>query len=117
MGKLNPAIMNKAKWKEKTTGAFRTDIDRNEGLIIGYAIAFFDPFNPDPELQFSFTTRLAHSPKYMNADQRERLETSLRYIMAGVEKIMNVDREEIERWASGKDEDDLNNYIKRAKLQ
>ena len=115
MSRLNPAMMNKEKWKEKTVGAIRTDIDRRDGLIVGYGITFFDPF-ASPDEQFSFTIRLAHSKEYMDEETKTRLEKSIEYIMMGVQKIMNVDKEEIQKWVSGEDEDDLSNYIKTAKL-
>ena len=116
MGKLNPEIMNKAKWAEKTIGAVRTDIERRDGLIVGYAIAFFDPFAEDPEQTFSFTIRLAHSKEYMDEDQKNRLEKSIEYIMMGVQKIMEVDVETLKEWTSGEGEDDLSHYTKQSKF-
>ena len=116
--KYNPAIADAKKWKEKTLRAMEEDIDRNaeKGFIAGYAIAYFDPMNEDPEAQFSYSLRTAHSKEYMDREAMDRLEASFEWIMMGVQKIFEVDEADLKRWRSGEDEDDLSNYIKRAKL-
>ncbi len=113
MGKLNPAIMDKNKWVEKTVGAIRTDMERREGILVGYGLCFFDPFERSDK-QWSFTIRLAHSKEHMDDEQRERLEATMEYIMAGVQKIMDIDVEELRKWES---EESINDYAVKAKLQ
>lgn len=116
MTKATPSIASKSKWVEKTVGAIRIDIDRHEGMPVGYAMAFFDPFTTNPDKMWSFAIRLGHSKEYLDEDQKERLEVALRYIMMGVQKIMNVDKEQVDRWMQ-EYEDDFDNYIAKGKLQ
>ncbi len=116
--KYNPAIADAKKWKEKTLRAMEEDIDRNagKGFIAGFAIAYFDPMNEDPDRQFSFSFRTAHSKEFMDRDAMDRLEASFEYIMKGVGQIFKVDEAELKRWREGGDKDDLSHYIKKAKL-
>lgn len=114
MGTFNPAIMDKVKWREKTVSAMREDIDRKEGIIVGYAICYFDPFAEDTDKQWAYTIRLAHSQEYLDEEQKMRLEKTLHYIMCGVQKIIDVDKEELEKMASG--EDELSQYCKQVKF-
>jgi hypothetical protein len=116
--KYNPAIADAKKWKGKTLRAMEEDIDRNagKGFIAGFAIAYFDPMNKDPDRQFSFSFRTAHSKEFMDRDARDRLEASFEYLMRGVQKIFEVDAKELEKWRKGEDKDDLCHYIKKARL-
>lgn len=116
--KYNPAIADPRSWKKKTLKAMEEDIDRNieKGFIAGYAIAFYDPMSEDPEAQFSYSFRTAHSKEFMDKDSMDRLEASFEWIMRGVQKIFEVDEADLKKWRSGEDEDDIENYIRRAKL-
>jgi hypothetical protein len=97
MGKFSPAMANKSKWILKTSKAVEEDCNRHEGIPVGYAVAFFNPFEKDPDKVWTFAIRLGHSREHMDEGQRERLEASLRYIMLGVQKIFNVDAEELKQ--------------------
>lgn len=115
MSKLTPGIASKEKWGAKTSICMQQDLSVGKGIPVGYAIAFFEPCEDDPDKMFSFRIRLAHSPEYMDEGRKERLETALRYIMLGVQKIFDVDRETLCRWI--KDDDDfMENYVAIGKL-
>jgi hypothetical protein len=96
--KFNPAIADKGKWDLKTEKAVGEDCKRQIGKIaVGYAIAFFDPTATDPEKIWSYSLRTAHSRTHMDVEQAERLKASLQYIVKGIEKIFNVDIEELRK--------------------
>ena len=97
MGKFSPAMADKGKWNLKVSEAVKEDCRRHEGISVGYAVAFFDPFAKDPDKSWTFAVRLGHSREYMDEEQKERLEAALQYIMAGVQKIFNVDAEELKK--------------------
>jgi hypothetical protein len=114
MGKATPGIADKGKWDAKTASAVGQDCARHKGIPVGYAIAFFNPFEPDSEKQWSFAIRLGHSQDYMDDEQRKRLEVSLEYIMAGVQKIFSIGEKKVEEWLQ-EDKDNLADYIKTAR--
>lgn len=97
MGKFSPAMADKGKWNLKVSEAVKEDCYRHEGISVGYGVAFFDPFAKDPDKRWSFAIRLGHSSEYMDEDQKQRLEAAMQYIMAGVQKIFNVDEEELKQ--------------------
>jgi hypothetical protein len=93
--KFNPAIADKSKWDDKTERAIKEDLKRNNGICLGYALCFFDPFAKSEDEVWSYSLRTAHDRSELDAEMVERLEASLQYIMAGVQKIFNVDIEEL----------------------
>jgi len=97
MGKFSPDIADKGLWSKKISEAVEEDCKRHEGIAVGFAIPFFNPSTKDPDKMWSFAIRTGHSAEYMNEDQKTRLEASLRYIMAGVQKIFNIDLEELKQ--------------------
>ena len=97
MGKFSPEMANKSKWDLKVGEAVKEDCIRHKGIAVGYGVAFLDPFAKDPDKMWSYAIRLGHSREYMDEDQKERLDASLEYIMAGVQKIFNLDLEELRR--------------------
>lgn len=115
MAKVTPSIANKSKWSAKTKEAVGIDCDRKEGIPVGYAIAFFDPFEKDEDKIWSFIIRLGHSQEEFDKEQKERLEVALRYIMLGVQKIFNADKEQIDKWFE-EDKDDISNFMAKGKF-
>lgn len=113
--KAGPGIASKQRWDSKTSICFNEDLSKGKGVPVGYAIAFFDAFEQDPDKIFNFRIRLAHSPEYMDEDRKERLETALRYIMLGVQKIFNVDKATLEKWIS--EEEGIEDYAIVGKLK
>jgi hypothetical protein len=86
-----------------------------EGVPVGYGICFFDPFAEDPDETWRFTIRLGHSREYMDEDQKERLEAAIRYLMLGVQKIFNVDKDKLKEWLE-EDKDDIRNFMAEGKF-
>jgi hypothetical protein len=113
--KAGPGIASKSKWQAKTTICLQEDLSKGKGIPIGYAIVFFDAFEQDPDKIFNFRIRLAHSPEYMDEDRKGRLEVALRYIMLGVQKIFNVDKEELEKMVN--EEEGIERYAAIGKLK
>lgn len=95
MGKFSPAMADRSTWRKKISKAVEEDCRRHDGIAVGYAIPFFNPSEKDPDKMWSFAIRTSHSAEYMDEDQKMRLEASLQYIMAGVQRIFNVDEEEL----------------------
>jgi len=116
MSKEFPGIASKGKWDTKTIMCMQEDLSKDKGIPVGYAIAFFDPFEQDPDKVFSFRIRLAHSPEYMDEDRKERLDVALRYIMLGVQRIFNVARETLSKWIREDKEDNVEDYCVIGKM-
>jgi len=86
----NPmATASESKMIEKTIGAIREDMYKREGIPIGYAVIFYDPFNPDVDKQYSYCMRVAMLGKEFDEEQGKILEQAMLYISAGVQKIFN----------------------------
>jgi hypothetical protein len=110
--KFNPIITDKETWDGKTERSVGEDCKRQVGKIcVGYGLAFFDPMETDPDKIWSYSLRTAHSREYMDEEQHERLQTSLKYIVKGIEKIFNVDIEELRAMFT-----EIEDYIIRGRL-
>jgi hypothetical protein len=97
MGKFSPDMADNAVWSKKVSEAVEEDCKRNKGIAIGYGVAYFDPSTKDPDKMWTFSIRTGHSAEYMDEEQKNQLEASLHYIMAGVQKIFNMDKEELKK--------------------
>lgn len=97
MGKFSPVMADKGKWTLKVGEAVKEDCNRHEGIAVGYSVVYFDPFTKDPDKMWSFAIRLGHSREYMDKDQKMRLDAALKYVAAGIQKIFNVDAEELRK--------------------
>ncbi len=97
MGKFSPVMADKGKWTQKVGEAVKEDCKRHKGIAVGYSVVFFDPFAKDPDKVWSFAVRLGHSREYMDQEQKERLDAALEYVAAGIQKIFNVDLEELRK--------------------
>ncbi len=97
MGKFSPAMADKGVWSKKISQAVQEDCLRHKGIAVGYGVAYFDPFTKDPDKMWTFAIRLGHSREYLDDEQKDQLEASLQYVMAGVQKIFNIDKKELKK--------------------